>query len=1349
MAYKKNSVLPRAVLLLASFGPIFCGSAIAQAPASGFDADRINPDAVMIPGGKPPVSLVEPKAVFSQAHSPANAHLDRILLLLKPSEIQQQALNARLDDLQNPASLAYHQWLTPEAFAEAFSISTAGMAQVSGWLESKGFQVAAWPTGRGWIEFSGTAAQVEDAFATKVDSITTADGTRFVLAADIHIPAALAPLVRGLVSLDGALATPAVTEPQRISQAQADVIAQKDLSRAAAITPQLAAQLLHFDSLHRLALTGAGQQIAIPSRSNLQPADIAAFRAVFGLPASPVQVQLNGIDPGETADEAETTLTASWAGAIAPGAQVVVETAATTSATDGLDLALASIVDRAASHVVIVGYSSCEASLAPAHQAFYATLYRQAAAEGISMVAAAGDSGSAACHLAGSPTPVSSGYGVNALASTPWNTAAGAAGFDDSGPSSEPSSLAAWSSLSARDGSNDSEAAYAGGGGSSSLYAEPAWQPIPPQMQTGMAETHNRLLPDVALPTAIDSTVHSQGNLRVNPGLAFCLSRDASSTACNLVRAGGSAASAALLAGIAAIVNQKYGVQGNLAPHLYAIGRSSQVFSDISQGSAELQCLVGSPNCSLDGRIGFSTTAGYDLATGLGMVNAQALVSRWASPQANGAGAATVNLSVSPTALNSTYNPSATVTLTAMVVSGNGGAIPTGTVTFLDTSEMQPVSVTPSTLDSTGTATLTTEGKFGPGGNEITAEYSGDSTYAASSSTPPVNVNIEPSTTSLAVVPSATSVTPGQTITVTATLTVGSPAEGSVAPSGLVTLDLDGLPTTTASLVTTSGVTSATFSLVIPAVSTLATHALQAVYAGNTNYSASTSPAVSVTVSKAVTTTTVTPASTTPSAGSSLMVTATVTGTSSGTATPTGTVNFLLDNVSQGIVPVTTATSTTASMTIPSIAAGAHALVAAYSGDSNFAASTSAPVSVTASKGATVTTVTATPPILALGSTETLTATVAPVVTVTGTVYTLTGTVSFYDGGTTLLGTAAIASGSASLAGVTLASNVSHSITAIYSGDTNWLASTSAALPLAATTLPDTVVLTSNLATVTSGQALVLTATVTPTAIPATGAEQNPTGNVIFYNGTNVIGTVALVASPLGDSSSATLTTQTLAGGLDALSAFYVGDLYFDSGTSNVLSLSIEDFTIVPSPSNPGTNLNIVQGTAGSASFVVTGLGGYNNTVQVVCAVPTQDDMTCTASPQQTTLPGTVSFVVQTFLPGQQTSTTTVSKRIPPLWPRTTGGAALAFLAFFSLPLGRKVRVFTRKSTHRLCIFLALLIGLGTAGIGCTSGVAINGNETPLGVSTLKITATAYIDNTVVSHSIYLTVNVIAPASSQ
>jgi len=272
--------------------------------------------------------------------------------------------------------------------------------------------------------------------------------------------------------------------------------------------------------------------------------------------------------------------------------------------------------------------------------------------------------------------------------------------------------------------------------------------------------------------------------------------------------------------------------------------------------------------------------------------------------------------------------------------------------------------------------------------------------------------------------------------------------------------------------------------------------------------------------------------------------------------------------------------------------------------------------------------------------------------------------------------------------------------------------------------------------------AVVLTATVTPTTASTT--EANPTGLVIFYIGTTVIGQATLTPVSAGSSSSvATLTSQTLPAGTDVIYAVYQGDDYYNVATSNDLSITVQDFTLTSSSSNPATNLTIVKGSSGSVSYDIAGLGGFSNLVQVVCAVPTQDDMTCTASPQQVTPPGTVTFVVQTF----KTGTTTSQMQPPPLWPRAMGGTALAAIGFLFLPYGRRVRrrLLARagKAAERGLLLILLLAGLVGSGVGCTNSQNLVTVGTPLGVSTLKITATAYVNNTTVSHSVYLTVNVV------
>jgi hypothetical protein len=717
---------------------------------------------------------------------------------------------------------------------------------------------------------------------------------------------------------------------------------------------------------------------------------------------------------------------------------------------------------------------------------------------------------------------------VNALASTSWNTAVGVAAFGAAGPAAGISSLTAWSPLSATD------PAYAGGGGSSTVYPEPIWQPIPKASQQGTegTGTHNRLLPDLSLPTAFDSGV--------NHGLAFCLSSSAASSGCTLAGSGGSSAASAIFAGVAALVAQKYGAQGNLTPNLYALSRRSGVFEDVQQGSAQLKCVAGSPGCSATGQIGYSAGAGYDLATGLGAVNAQELVNNWATPDV--AAAVTVSIGITPVQLNSTYNPAAQITLTSTVDPVTAGPTPTGTITFYNTVTASALSSASTvTLDpsATGTWIVNLDSVFTTAGTySVGASYYDEAGTYASTNSEPITITTAPSTTTLTVTPSNLTPTVGTNITVTVTFgvsTAGPPA-GAVAPTGTVTLNINGVAFGTSPVTTVGSVTTATFTVPVTATA----HTLQAVYAGDTNYT------------------------------------------------------------------------------------GANAQT-----------------------------------------------------------------------------------------------NIS-----------------------VVTTLPVTVVLTSNFNPAPPGAAVILTATVTPNTPPLAGTEQNPSGNVIFYDGTTVIGSAALTAVPMSDSSTASITTQTLPGGYDSLTAVYLGDASYDTKTSNVLDLGVENFTITPSPSNPPTNLDIVQGQSGTASFIVTGQGGFGGQVQVICAVATQDDMTCTATPQQVVPPGTVTFTIQTFITGGPSAS---NNHREPIWPRATGGTALAVLGFFLLPFGRRARILASRSTRRFLVLLLLLVGLCGVGIGCNSvaGLVAPTGGTPLGVATLKITAAAYVDNTVVSQSVYLTVNVL------
>lgn len=597
---------------------------------------------------------------------------------------------------------------------------------------------------------------------------------------------------------------------------------------------------------------------------------------------------------------------------------------------------------------------------------------------------------------------------------------------------------------------------------------------------------------------------------------------------------------------------------------------------------------------------------------------------------ANGTGDTTVSLTFSPTVANDTYNPSAQVTFTCVVISNIGGATPTGSVTFTNATTGAQLPGSPMQLDGTGTATLAVTSGLEVGGNNVIASYSGDANYAAKDSQQVV-VTMEKSTTSLTVTPATTTPVGGASLAVSVPVTIGTPPAGEDNPTGAVTLNVDGKATATAALATAGGVTAASFSITAPSAGS---HSLQAVYNGDDNYESSTSPAATITVSKFGSTTTLTAAPATLQKGIPVALTAVV-------------------NAASGV-------------------------------------STS----------------------------------IAP-----------SGTVSFYDG-STLLGTQQVSSYSATLSNLTLDTTKSHLITAVYSGDTNFAGSTSNAVSLVASLLPDTVTLVAVPTAAGPGQAINFTATVTPTSTPASNYEQNPTGTVTFYNGTTVIGTGTLVTA-LANSSTATFTSATLPAGSDIITAVYAGDSYFAPGTSNSVTVTVQDFTIAPVTS-PAT-LTIPQGDSGQASFIIAGLAGYSGQIQVTCNTPPQADMSCTPNPVQVTPTSTVAFTVQTYKTGGPSSSS-ARRGTGAMGLRAGGGAALAFVVLLA-PIGRRAR-----RLRRFLALMMLLVGLCGAGMGCNStNNGSNGLGTPLGTTTVTLTATAYVDNAVVSHSAYLTVNVVSP----
>src|SRR5260370_25299146 len=403
--------LGRGVLAGALLLALSCLQVGAQTPAAHSGADQQNRVAARV---TETVDDTNRMVLRGNVHPQARAEFDagvvadaqpvtRMLLLLQRSEEQETALRQLMDEQQSRNSPNYHAWLTPDEIGKKFGPADADVQAVTDWLTLHGFQVSKVSKGRTVIEFSGNVGQVRSAFGTEIHKYNVKGEEHFANVKDPEIPVALSPVVRCVVSMHnfrpksflhnaGTFRRNAKTGEVKPAFTFTDVN-----GTFYAVGPADFAKIYNFNPS---TATGAGQSIAIVGQSNIKLQDVADFRNVFGLPTNLPQVILNGPDPGlVSGDETESDLDVEWAGAVAQQAQIIFVTTQT-SQTDfvaGVDASAVYIVDNNVAPVLSESYGTCEASLGTTGNAFYNSLWQQAAAEGITVVISAGDTGSAGC----------------------------------------------------------------------------------------------------------------------------------------------------------------------------------------------------------------------------------------------------------------------------------------------------------------------------------------------------------------------------------------------------------------------------------------------------------------------------------------------------------------------------------------------------------------------------------------------------------------------------------------------------------------------------------------------------------------------------------------------------------------------------------------------------------------------------------------------------------------------------------------------------------------------------------------------------------------------------------------
>ncbi len=193
------------------------------------------------------------------------------------------------------------------------------------------------------------------------------------------------------------------------------------------ITPYDFATIYNLLPLWNAGIDGAGVKIAIAGVSDIEQSDLNTFRSSFGLPPMTLETIHDGADPGIVpGGTIENTADVEWSGAAAKNAQIVLVTASAPG------LSMQYIIDNKTAPIMSASYGECESELGTAGNSAFNGIYKQGAAEGISIFISSGDQGATGCDKSGQAGPAyaTQGLQVNGLASSPYVTGVGGTDFN-------------------------------------------------------------------------------------------------------------------------------------------------------------------------------------------------------------------------------------------------------------------------------------------------------------------------------------------------------------------------------------------------------------------------------------------------------------------------------------------------------------------------------------------------------------------------------------------------------------------------------------------------------------------------------------------------------------------------------------------------------------------------------------------------------------------------------------------------------------------------------------------------------------------------------------------------------
>lgn len=578
--------------------------AAAEAQQPSRIAGRIDSARRFVLGGH-----VQRKAIQQNDLGAADPSFDMpgVTLVLKPSAEGQAALTQFLQEQQDPSSPNFHRWLTPDEYGARFGASQSDLQQITDWLQAQGLQVEV-ARGRNWINITGNAGEVGKAFGTGIHRYRVDGVTHYANSTDPSVPAALSGMVADIIGLHDFRMKPRLKRPTM------------DMNTGVGthhLAPDDIATIYNIAPLYDAGIDGTGQSIAVVGQTAIRQSDVNNFRNQFNL--GPINLQLvlagrrsPGIIDGDV-DEAHLDI--EWSSAVARNATIYY-----VYSSDVWSSAMYAVSNNVAK-VISMSYGLCEqADLVDLPT--YQQVAQQANAQGISWFAASGDLAAGDCEGQGSSI-AQNGLAVDVPASLPEVTGVGGTTFNEQGgewASSNTSNQASALSYIREKVWNDSSLGelLGAGGGASVVFPRPAWQTGP-----GVPSDSVRHVPDVAFASS-----PNHDNYYLYSGGAGYV--------------GGTSVAAPVMAGIAVLLNQ-YLVStgaasqaglGNLNPTLYRLAQTTTgVFHDVVDGDLAVPCAASTPDC-VNGSFGATAGPGYDMASGLGSVNAFNLVKQWSSAPA-------------------------------------------------------------------------------------------------------------------------------------------------------------------------------------------------------------------------------------------------------------------------------------------------------------------------------------------------------------------------------------------------------------------------------------------------------------------------------------------------------------------------------------------------------------------------------------------------------------------------------------------------------------------------------------------------------------------------------------------